>query len=417
MAGTFKKLKRITARLQGGAEAAVAVPYELKCECGVTVAGMRRKTWIESECPDCCQTLYVLPANVYPATKQVPSEVLGGSLADRLKTVVGELLPKKKKSAGKKPDKTPADKAAAKQKSDKSEVVVPPRPRFKWPRIDVLGFLKRTFTPFRLLMMAMTLVMGVTIYWMTQQRAIEEAQAAWLKSPDEIAALLDDSKMIELQQALESAVQAADVLQRDDPESRLVRNMLDETIAINTIASVELLTAFHDAYDNSNTQQPRTLQPDALDKVQAACGSGTFVFDSYLTTRPGQPDVYLAEFPTSPDEHPIEILIPLPDIGEFLESAPDGRAIFTIRIDQIAPPTRDTQDSWMLHVDPTAFVLLTSLPHCEQVGLTTEIDSTLEAILQRQRDFVESSSTWYDRAPKVPVDEDVETSSENDPSW
>ncbi len=398
MAGTFKKLKRISARLQGGAKVAVAVPYELKCECGATVGGMRRKSWIESECPECYQTLFVLPANVYPATKQVPSEVLGGTLGDRLKTVVAELFPKKKKTA-KKSAKTPAGKdAKADTKPDEPVVAAARRPRLSLPRIDIIGLLKKAFTPFRLLMMAMLLVLGFTIYWMTYQRAIEEAQKIWLASPEEIAELLADSQMVELQQTLESAVQAADVLQRDDPESRRIRNMLAETSGINSIASSELLSAFHNAYNDQDV-----LQDDAASQIEAACGSGTFLFDSYLQAKLGQADVYLADFPATPGRHPIELLIPLPDVGTFLEAIPDGRAIFMARISKVVPPTKGTYESWVLHVEATSFVLLTSVAHCEQVGLTSDIDPTLETILQRQREFVETSSTWQNRAANAVV--------------
>jgi hypothetical protein len=393
MAGTFEKLKRIKARLQGGAEAAVAVPFELNCECGGTVAGMRRKSWIESECPECCQTLFVLPANVYPATKRVPSEVLGGSFSDRLQAVVSELLPAKKK-----PSKKAAEKAVVAATAAPA-VAVKRKPWFSLPHIDIVGFLKRTFTPFRLLMMAMTVVVGLTVYWMTYQRAVENAQQTWLKSPEEIEGLLNDSKMVELQQTLQTAVQAADLLQRDDAESRRIRNMLGETMAINSIASSELLTAFHNAYNDEGV-----LQETAASEIEDVCRSGTFLFDSYLTARPGLSDVYLAEFPATPGRHPIELVIPLPAVGDFLEAFEDGRAIFTVTIDQVAAPTIGTYEPWVLHVESTSFVLLTSLPHCERIGLTKDIDPTLEGILQRQRDFVEGSATWYARAETAVVE-------------
>lgn len=395
MAGTFKKLKRIKARLQGGADAAVAVPYELKCECGTIVTGMRRKSWIESECPECCQTLFVLAANTYPATKSVPSEVLGGTMTDRLKTVVQELFPKKSSTTKK--------KSKSRSKTDDAvevEAVAKPRRKLSLPRIDILGFLKRTFSPFRLLMMAMTIVVGFTIYWMTYQNTVENARQTWLKSPEEIERLLEDREMIDLQQALESAVQAADVLQRNDPESRRVRNLLEETVGINTIASGDLLNGFHQAYDDDDL-----LVDDAMEQVESVCRSGTFVFDSYLQAKPGLSDVYLVDFPATPGRHPVEIIIPLPAVNEFHEMFPDGRAVFAGRIDRVVPPTAKTFEPWTLNVKASSFVLMTSLPHCEHVGLTAEDDETLTAVLKRQLEFVETSENWQDRMATVVIEQ------------
>ncbi|MCP4510475.1 MAG: hypothetical protein GY826_29210, partial [Fuerstiella sp.] len=85
MLSTVERLKQIKGRLQGTAEAAVAVPYEVTCACGTSVTGTRRASWIEAECQTCLQSVFVLPANVYPSTPSVPSEILGGSFADRLK--------------------------------------------------------------------------------------------------------------------------------------------------------------------------------------------------------------------------------------------------------------------------------------------------------------------------------------------
>jgi len=89
MAALLKQLKR----LRGSAEVAVAVPYEITCDCGAKVTGMRRSSWIEAECSVCYQSLFVLPANVYPATPSVLSEGLGGSFSELWKCVLAELFP------------------------------------------------------------------------------------------------------------------------------------------------------------------------------------------------------------------------------------------------------------------------------------------------------------------------------------
>lgn len=406
MAGKLQKLKRLKARLQGGVEAAAAVPFELTCECGATVSGMRRKSWIESECPECLQSLFVLTSNVYPSTKSVPSEVLGGSLTDRLKTVAGELFPKKKQTKTKTKPKPAAAETAIAADTQESVSTEPLKPRKTLrQQLDIGRRLKRTFTPFRVLMLAMIGVIGFTSYWMTYQSHVESARQTWLKSPELIEQQLHEFAMVDLERTLQSAVEAADVLERNDVESRRVRNLLQETVAVNKIASRDLLTSFHDAYNKNDV-----LEDDATETVTDVCRSGTFVFDSSLTKKAGLDDVYLVDFPATPGRHPVEIIVPLPAVAEFLESIGDTRAIFAATIDRVETPKAKTYEPWVLHVEATSFVLLTSLPHCQHIGLSQEDDESLEAIIQRQRDFVEASETWQDRAATAIVEEpeDVE---------
>ncbi|MEZ6127222.1 MAG: hypothetical protein R3C59_00905 [Planctomycetaceae bacterium] len=386
MAGLLKKLKRAGGRLKGGAEAAVSVPYELTCDCGSKVTGMRRATWIEGECQTCYQSLFVLPANVYPSTKSVPSEVLGGTFAERLKSVVAELFPKKDSPvrAKEKPESnTPAaDSAFA------AEAVV--KPKFTFPQIDVVGFLKRVFTPFRLLMLAIVTVLVLTVYWMTCQRAMEAARQVWLKTPERVEQLMQEGNLVELESVLAEAIGAAIVLQKDDPESRWLSNLLDETRTVNSLSINELLSGFHNAYDDRGR-----LKDDAESIVQTVCDSGPFVFDTTLNPKSGVSDDYLIDFPASPGRHPVHIIVPMPELQKLLETADDHRAIFAVEIQSVRAPEQRTYDPWILQIKPGSFVLFTSMTHCEAFGLTSEVDPTLPAILQRQLEFVENSDTRH----------------------
>ena len=119
MIASIDKLKRMKARLSNDAATEIEVPYEVVCECGETVTGIRRDTWIEAECQDCYQSLFVLPTNVYPATPSVPSEVLGGTFSERLKVVISEIFP------GRRTEERPAEpkpeKADQPEKPDVAE--------------------------------------------------------------------------------------------------------------------------------------------------------------------------------------------------------------------------------------------------------------------------------------------------------
>lgn len=388
MAALFKQLKR----LQGRAEVAVAVPYEITCDCGTKVTGMRRSSWIEAECPVCFQSLFVLPANAYPATPSVPSEVLGGTFSERLKFVLAELFPPRSKpeaqtlEAAAQPAATAA--AAAADSAD-----TPPVRRFRWPVINVTGLLKRTFTPFRLLMLAVVAVVGLTMSWMSWQTSVESARQVWLKTPEQAEQLLQNSDLIQLERVLQQAMQAAQVLQKDGSEFRRLRNLLDETIAVNSLSNTDLLSAFHNAYDDSGR-----IKDNAQATVEAACQRGPFIFDSLLQKKPGLADDFLIDFPATPGQHPVQLQIPLPAIQELLEFTGDGRAIFAVEFHSVRAPEPDSFEPWVLRVQPTSFALFTSPAHCAAVGIVSEYDPTLISILRRQQEFVEGSETWHSRA-------------------
>jgi len=410
MLSTVAKLKQIKARLQGTAEAAVAVPYEVTCVCGEPVAGMRRKSWIEAECQTCLQSVFVLPANVYPSTPSVPSEILGGSFADRLKVVLAEVLPKRdgKDVAKEKINKRgsavePADVGAA------AATAMPPqkvRWRLSLPSIDIKAVVVRTLTPFRLLMLAMIAIITLTGYWMTYQQAIEAAHQTWLKSADEAQALLEDKEFLQLQTVLTAAVDAGRVLGKDDPEWRATLNLLQETQAINSIAGGSLLLAFRRAYDDE-----RRLVDGAEALVGDEAGTGTFVFDSYLQPHPVREGVFLMDFPATPT-HRVEVTIPIPQISALLRAIGDQRVLFAGRIQYVEAPAAGTSDAWNLQLDPTSFVLLTHTDHCEQIGLSPEDDPDVTTILTRQRDFVESSEQWEHRVDDAVIQSKPEQTSE-----
>lgn len=405
MIAVLRKIRKIKTKLSGSAEAPEDVRFAVRCECGEMIHGIRRATWIETECPGCCQSVFILPVNIYPTTQSVPSEIIGGSFADRLKVVVGELMPGRKEA---RPDTDPGKPSKKKKKgavADKAEVtessdagaareVVPEVPRFRLPRIDIAGFFVRTFTPFRMLMLAMLSVVCLTGYWMVTQRRLEAAQQTWLRSAEQAEQNLADSDLVALEATLTEAVEAGYTLDKSDSDWRTTLNLLYETSAVNTLASSNLLTAFHNAYGPDNR-----LVEDAAESVARTARSGTFVFDSWL--QPERGGYYLMHFPATPGRHAVEVSLPLPLLSGLMENSADNRILFAAKIREIKSPTPKTNNPWQLLIDPQEFVLMTSLVHCEAVGLTVDEDPELTSLLDLQKQFVQSSADWEFRADVV----------------
>ncbi len=415
MAGTIQKLKQMKSRLTGKADDSIVVPFEVRCDCGEVVRGARRDSWIECECPNCSQTLFILPANVYPSTKLVPSEILGGTFSDRLKIIISDLLPKREfkqpRPARKLLTKAETTENAELETTEAESIVRPPI-KFSLPKIDVQKAVKRTFTPFRLLMLGMSAMLVLTGYWMSHKNTIESAQQIWLKSTDDVVEYLGSRKFIELEVTLKQAVQAGIVLGKSDPDWRSTVNLYQETSAVNNMASGDLLTRFQNAYDENGR-----LTKSAQQSVMSVAETGSFVVDSFLKRDESRAGSFLIDLPASPGRHPVKASIELPQLSQFLDAHSDGRIFFAARIGSVTAPVVESQnaaatDAWFLKIEPHSFVMFTNEALSENIGLPVNYDPELAHVLGRQSEFVRGSETWEFRGDDVAVNGLMEQASE-----
>ena len=89
MSSLKARLAKAKARFFGTAVLDVPVPFELTCECGHRVMGIRRPAFQIADCSACQTAIYVLPVNVYPGTRRVRSEeVVDGPMVSQAGTIV-----------------------------------------------------------------------------------------------------------------------------------------------------------------------------------------------------------------------------------------------------------------------------------------------------------------------------------------
>lgn len=394
MPGTAQKIRRIKARLSGDPDDSVEVPFEITCDCGEAIRGVRRSSFIEKDCDHCGQWHYVLPANVYPATRSVESEIIGGSFSHRLMVVVGEILPARKKATDDTGSKaTSTDEATTDTDADavavEAELPVPKRRSL--PRINPKALLRKTFTPFRMVMLAIAGVVAGTGYWVTTQRSAESAQRIWLDSARTVEDLLTDKDFIGLESTLTEAVAAGKTIGKDDAEWRQTLNLLGEVRAANQLASEDLLSAIQDSYDKDGG-----LKNSGSSALQSVAASGIFIFDSWIQEDFEDAEVFLFELPAAPGRHNFVMSVRLPQLRELLDTNGENRRVlFAARIAEIVHPKETPM--WRVTLDLESFVLLTNESVCAEVGLTRDVDPELPELLDRQSEFVQSSSAWDSR--------------------
>lgn len=397
---TIAKIQRLRNRLAGSGDQAVEIPFEIECDCGATVTGVRRATWIESECSECAATVFVLPMNVYPSTKSVPSEILGGTFKERLGVVTKELLRGNKPNA--ETDETSSRSSSA-DSSDSNQQTVDAKPKWKLPKltlpsIDVKKIVRRTFSPFRLVMMAVIATVGFTGWFMVQQRQTERAQKIWLESTATIAEKLEQEELSGLLVELESALNAGMVLGKDDSEYRLLNNLLVETQATVSLASAGLVDVFQAAYDNQNR-----LEPAAKSRVDEACKQGWFLFDAVANKfDSGTETTWLIDFPATPGLHPVSIILPNLVLTQDLDADSDTRLLFVAKLSVKTAPDGDEDGQWILTVNPDSFAMLTHTAHFVAVGFDPDEDAGLKQVIERQLGWVQSGRSKILPPPELP---------------
>lgn len=405
MAAGVGKLKRMKSRLSGSSESVVEIPFEITCDCGANVKGVRRTSAIQKDCDVCGAVLFVLPVNVYPATPSVASEVIGGAFSHRLRTVVGELFSRSgtnaTESAGQSNGKTkrkasdggPADEASADVESAERRPGLIERLRaMSLPKLDVRAIVRSAFTPFRLVMLAIIAVVGLTGFFLTQQQSREKAQQVWLDSAETISSLLKDGDLVGLEAAAVKAVDAGVTLGKNDREWRGVSNMLLEVQSANRLAAVDLITAFQDAYSEDGV-----LKSDAESEVMYAARSGVYVFDSWIRPDYINEGAFRCELPAAPGRHSVSAVIPIPGLAEYVVGNEERRMVFAASIAGIEIPSESTAGTWIVELDSESFVLLATPEVSASVGFDLVSDTELREVLAAQDEFVRSSTTWQER--------------------
>ena len=256
--------------------------------------------------------------------------------------------------------------------------------------VSVGDLLRRVFTPFRLIVCAMLLIVSGTGYWVIQQRSIEAAQAVWLKAADDIDGLVESRKYTELEKVLSKAVSAGRTLQRDDAQWRRTRNLLHETRAVINLANDDLLGIFFAAYDAAGN-----LRPGGEKDIVSAAESGSFLFETVIRPTPDS-GFFSMDLPITVGKHELKITVGLPALAEFIDVYEDGRAFVSIEIMSVTAPESDGSP-WLLEVDPMSFTLMIRQEFCGEVGLLLTDDPALTELVQRQREFVSDSRGWDQR--------------------
>ena len=422
------RLNKARSRLLGTAAKDIVVPFELPCDCGDRVTGIRRGSYQIGTCTACDARIYVLPVNTYPATKRVPSEVLAGTVTSRLSVILRDLVvgepvstPERQSSAkaadvpGQRRSGPTAVSEAVPAASDSSDGEKSPENRsrksnartklssaaaalaaeqilveeavVRVPRPGLAVVMRRFFTPFRLLMLSAAVLVAVTGGWIVTQRRMEDARKTWRREMDVAEQALEAKDLSALHDSLSKALAAANTLQRDDAESRRAGSLLLQTQAVQNLSSTDLISMLEGCVSDDGTFN--------LTKAVAAAESlngGWFVFEcSLLRSENG----LTADMPLIVDSVPVTITIFSDSLQRAATALPQSPLMFVAAVEFCR--VIDNGRAFHIQLSGNSSTLITTEYHASQMGFTAANTLGLGALLDRQSGFLKSDSTGKDK--------------------
>lgn len=416
MSSLKARLAKAKSRLFGTAVRDVPVPFELPCDCGHRVAGIRRPTFQITVCSACQSSIYVLPVNVYPGTRRVRSEVLDGPVISRIGTIVRDLIVGENDS--------PADKAVSETRaspradapetgndragnrrrkstskgSDAASNVTDPAeaepviehaatgtPLVLVPRVSAAVRLKKLFSPTRLLALAGVGILVVTGWWMIRQQQMDEARKVWRREMDLVETALRKNDLHSLQSALKKAVDAAIVLNRSDPESREAESLLRQTEAVQNLGSADLVTLL-----SGFVRSDGSFNSEKASRVSESVIGQRLVFEAPLRSASGSNQIPELDMPLIVDGIPLRVVVPSSWLLKYAQAEPSLPLLFVAAIKTCQPPTGPSGE-WRMSLDPVSCILITSEFHAKEVGFEVKNIPRLRKTLERQAEFVKAT--------------------------
>jgi len=240
---------------------------ETVCECG-EMCLIRRPAGVQaSECPQCGRRLFVLPRSPYPPL---------APLSETDISVVEE--PQKPARRRRKRHRETARSTDSAQESassaappvllpDDEPTPKPPKPSSESDRDDPelpgipLEERKRLITPLRVVSVVMVLLIGATAFWLHRRSVRLEAEKNFRVYSEAGDAALKDGKYGTARWKYLHAVEAADILERDDYEARRVRQLFRECQAASRLCRKPLFEILQEA-ERRLLDDPKTWETD-----------------------------------------------------------------------------------------------------------------------------------------------------------
>lgn len=351
--------------------------YEVSCDCGARLTGVRVPAPQKPSCPDCGNIVFILPATVYPIPPSVQRRWLGTETPELVAS-----FPKSKKFQSVSEQRREKERA----RKAKAELAITQPKRELGPPLSER--LRKQITPLRL--MVVTIMTGVMLTgWVLIRNARwDRAQRELQGALDRGHAALDEGDLTVAASEFQMAAKSLDILGRQDDVASQIRRAANETAAASQLSPVSLVESL----------EAWLLKPAAQGSAAAWNSEAWYLFDAEL--RPataaefaGGSSPLVLDLPLMVGKTPVLLLIEEPEWKSWLTSqSANGsqRVLFAAQLRRGEIPKGDRGVARVWLNDVTA-VLWSDTDTFPDAGLLVdESENETKALIASQREYLES---------------------------
>lgn len=360
---------------------AEAVPpvYRLECSCGQQLAGRRSAKGQTAVCLNCGAAMFVLPASPYPplAVPVRPSspppkrKASGGAPAARAAST-------RKPATGSDAEVTASASTAATARS--VSVAAPAEPTGpssgeRWKATFSLAPLDRwrrkAFSPLRLVLLGIMLVVAATGWWLKRSYEIDKAQEILATVPRLAEEALEEGDVGAAAKQFAKVRAAIELAGREDHAARRWRQLARETAAATDLA-------------------PTSLHELLRETVRAGAGAGVsadsfrtiylgtwVVIDAFVSRNddPTAPARFEVDFPIAIGEHQARLVAELPIFERRISAGTTVRVIFAAQLADCRA-AGDAPSTYLIELQPESAFLWGSIETYKLLGLPIDGETT-----------------------------------------
>lgn len=275
--------------------------YTFRCDCGTLLRGERTRKPQKPTCPQCANTWFIWPRNVYPtpppfadSTRPIVSAVVESiDVPDDAKTPAA---PRAEGTSGK---TGPASKRRGKSPAanDPLAVITPPAAGGDDPEQDdanlvvidedgrtwgeffggVSGAVRRQLTPLRVAVITILIVLGGTSTLVLHQRRVEDARTVVQPASAAGIAAFHERDFPRAVRELQRATTAVDLLGRHDADSEAIRQFHREALVGERLARYVVLELLVEGHQAATAKPP---DQSTLRQVANTVREGWLIFDA-----------------------------------------------------------------------------------------------------------------------------------------
>lgn len=368
--------------------AGVPTPFEIECVCGKVVEGQRTAVAQTIACPACRDRLFVLPISVYPLPRAPKRKVRitpsPGKRTRRPSSDNRAAEPHEETSPNELSEQRPeAQRSVAqtvKPGSDEREPAPkPPPPPSPAPTRDRLR--RRLFSPVRIVLAGVAVVVSLTVWWTLRHAARDQAERTIVSAAKLGEQALSEHDLGEAARQYQKVRDALDLLGRNDPQARVLRQAARETTAAAELAKSSLFDILHEAANTASSESwSSTFRSSYRDEW--------VVLDVPVarTTESSGAARYEIKFPIAFGKNHAVVVADLRAFDKALSRGGEPeRVIFAAQLDDCI---RDPQvkDGWQIVLRPGTGFLWSSASNLELLGMT--IDDGTKNILIAQSGYL-----------------------------